>query len=70
MSSPEESIPPDKKDNAPGVVLSGELKRLREERLDTILYGSEKLLKLKLIYPDDQDNKLEKTIRIIATKNL
>jgi hypothetical protein len=42
---------------------------LREERLDTILYDSEKLLKLKLIYPDEKDNKLEKTIRIFGTKN-
>ena len=40
--------------------------KLREKRFDNITLGSEKLMKLKLIYPD---NKIDKTIRIFGTKN-
>ena len=40
--------------------------KLRDERLDNITLGSEELMKLILIYPD---NKIDKTIRIFGTKN-
>ena len=51
------------------IVYQKKFYKIREERLNSITFGKQKLLKLIIIYPEEKDNNFGKTKRILGTEN-